>query len=271
MTQIIQGLREWTGAMDINGRYTGAEWQYLVLGVDASGTDYEDAALQAAYLEVARSYKGLALVSISYGELINETDHKVIATYGGTNMPDTPNEYKGRFSYDTTGGTQHITAALEVIDKYPPDAPAGTVAINYDGEKVNGIDIPGESTKFTESNVFDKISTRYRNLLSELKGAVNSKLFKGYDLGEVMFLGATFSAEYGKPVEVTYQFEAIKNKKEFKIGDITVGYKRGWDYMEVKYEDDVDDKAKELLKKPVAVYIKRVCRFTDFKCLGLGR
>jgi hypothetical protein len=54
------------------------------------------------------------------------------------------------------------------------------------------------------------------------------------------------------------------------VGDITVNQKYGWDYMWVRYADHVDDTKKTLLKKPVAVYVERVYKVSNFGILGIG-
>ena len=70
---------------------------------------------------------------------------------------------------------------------------------------------------------------------------------------------------------MTYKFAVSFNRKNFNVGDITVNEKYGWDYMWIRYADEVDDEKKSLVKKPVAVYIERVYMITNFSALGIGR
>ena len=54
------------------------------------------------------------------------------------------------------------------------------------------------------------------------------------------------------------------------MGDITGIDKKGWEYLWVQYADDVDAVKKQLIKKPVAVYIEKVYESALFSALGIG-
>jgi hypothetical protein len=54
------------------------------------------------------------------------------------------------------------------------------------------------------------------------------------------------------------------------VGDLTVTEKKGWDYLWVRYADDVKDK-KTLVKKPIAAYIEKVYERKDLGNLGIGK
>ena len=70
--------------------------------------------------------------------------------------------------------------------------------------------------------------------------------------------------------EITYNFSVQRNQTDLDIGGITVATKRGWDYLWVRYEDQISSDSKSVLKKPVAVYIEKVYYGTDFTSLGIG-
>jgi hypothetical protein len=86
-----------------------------------------------------------------------------------------------------------------------------------------------------------------------------------------LFFGTKRSDDSSSPWEVTYKLAVSRNRKNFKVGDITVGKKYGWDYMWVRYADEVDDDKKTLIKKPIAVYVERVYLISNFSALGIGR
>ena len=69
--------------------------------------------------------------------------------------------------------------------------------------------------------------------------------------------------------EITYRFAASPNKTGLTVGDIGGISKKGWEYMWVRYADDVDDTAMALIKKPVAVYIEKVYDDAAFSGLGI--
>jgi hypothetical protein len=69
--------------------------------------------------------------------------------------------------------------------------------------------------------------------------------------------------------EITYRFAVSQNRSSFTVGGIAVATKLGWDYLWVRYADEVDDALKQVVKKPVAVYIEKVYYGTDFSGLGI--
>ena len=70
--------------------------------------------------------------------------------------------------------------------------------------------------------------------------------------------------------ELTFSFAASPNRTGITVGGITGIAKKGWEYMWVRYSYDKDDTAKELLQKPVGVYIEKIYREGNFGALGIG-
>lgn len=62
------------------------------------------------------------------------------------------------------------------------------------------------------------------------------------------------------PWEITYNFAVAKNASQEDIGDVTVKYKKGWEYADVRYADDVAtvNGKKYRIKKAKYVYLHRV-------------
>ena len=54
------------------------------------------------------------------------------------------------------------------------------------------------------------------------------------------------------------------------MGDIGPITKWGWEYLWVQYADEADDDTKQVVKKPVAVYVEKVYYGTDFSGLGIS-
>jgi hypothetical protein len=54
------------------------------------------------------------------------------------------------------------------------------------------------------------------------------------------------------------------------VGDISGISKKGWEYLWVQYAADVDNETKQVIKKPVAVYIEKVYPSGSFGALGIG-
>jgi hypothetical protein len=262
-----------TQAVDNDGNYTTAEIPYFVFEVDD-----EDTAIAFALDNVPSAYNGIPLESIEIDERISLNVFKVSAQYKAgfdENTVSGAEEPDPVYSFDTGGGAQHLTQSLKTVAKHPSTAPDYSGAIGYDGENVNGIDVTMPVMNFSETHYLKpgKVSTKYKKTIAELTGSVNSNSFKGYSEGEVLFLGASGSCRGDSRSdlwEVTYKFAVSANRKNIKVGDLTVTEKKGWDYLWVRYADDVKDK-KTLAKKPSAAYVEKVYERKDFGLLGIGK
>jgi hypothetical protein len=73
-------------------------------------------------------------------------------------------------------------------------------------------------------------------------------------------------------VSVTYQFSARPNKENFEVGSgesaIEVNYKRGWDYMWIRYEPKVSENT--LIRRPASVHVNQVYERKNFGLLSIG-
>jgi len=272
MVRVEQAFFDRTQAMGSDGAYTTADVPYFVFGAED-----EDEAVQCVFNVASATFNGLVLDSVENDERINETTFKVVVRYKESedSNDDSETEVEPVYSFDTGGGTQHITQSLLTVGKYPNDAPSLGGAIGYDGDAVAGVDIVQPVSNFAETHYLDDttISTTYKKNVSTITGTMNNGSFRGYDPGEVLFLGASGTRKgdsSSSQWEVTYKFAVSPNRKNFKVGDITVSQKYGWDYMWVRYADHVDDEKKTLLKKPVAVYVERVYKVSNFGILGIG-
>lgn len=186
------------------------------------------------------------------------------------------------FSFDTTGGTAHITSSKETITIYDEDNPAGafpaTAApkhnyknlIGYNGEDVAGTDIIIPSGKFTVEfrHPLGVVTTAYMKYVFDLVGTVNDTQFFSFPPGEVLFLGCSGSDGSEAEATLSYSFAHEKNDEALQIGGFTVD-KFGWEYAWIRFKKEVGDGAP--LQIPEAVIIERVYEYIDLAgMLGFG-
>lgn len=261
--------------INAKGDVTEVEIPYLVFGVAD-----ESAALAAARPKV-KTVGGMTLESIEVVERINGDTWKVKAVYeaddgGESPETDTGDEDQTTFAFDTGGGTMHLNQSIKTDGRYPNGAPDFGGAIEVDNEgNVNGVDVTMPVLNFTETHVMagSRVSTSYKKTIAALTGTVNRSSFRGFSAGEVLFLGASGTKRSKKssaPWEITFRFAVSPNKSGFKVGDIQVSRKYGWDYLWVRYTDKVAEGGKNVVKKPVAAYVEQVYPEGDFGNLGLG-
>jgi len=208
----------------------------------------------------------------------------------GAEDDDQRDPLKRSRSFDTSGGSQHITQAAGGTvttsggttvtqgseRRYPPGtAPSMNNAIGVDGSSVNGVDIVAPALTWTETYdvPHQYVTANYIKSLAALTGTVNNGAFRTFAAGEVLFMGCNGSQEWDDqrgngPWTLSYKFVASPNVTAQTIGDISGIEKKGHEYLWVRYEDTVS--SNELVKKPKYVYVNKVYRDGNFSGLGIG-
>jgi len=273
--KVEEAYEERDETIDAKGNVIEVEIPYLVFNADD-----ESKALSAVRAN-HKSVSGMALESVETVERVNDTTWKVKAVYeedddgeGGDDSDD--DEDTSVFAFDTGGGTKHINQSLKTDGRYPNTAPDFAGAIEVDNEgNVNGVDVTMPVLNFTETHTLNgsRVTTSYKKTLAALTGTVNKSGFRGFSAGEVLFLGASGTKKSKKtsaPWEITYRFAVSPNQAGLQVGDIKVTRKYGWDYLWVRYADKVAEGGRNVVKKPVGVYVEMVYPEGDFGNLGIG-
>jgi len=199
---------------------------------------------------------------------------QVTINYSKDGAEDGAAPLKRARSFDTTGGTQHITQAYSET-RFGTNAPDQKKAIGVDSNGVNGVDIVVPQLQWQETydvpNTY--VTSAWIRGVSGVTGTTNNAPFRGFEAGEVLFLGCSGSQEWDDekgrgPWSLSFRFVASKNVTGETVGDIAGVAKKGHEYLWVRYEDAVDSNV--LLKKPKAVYVNKVYRESNFSTLGIG-
>lgn len=280
--RVEMGFFDYETDMDGNGNTKSAKVPYFVFGVED-----EKAALDAVLAEAASSLYGMGRSGVSIDERISPDVFKVIVEYendsissssgnsGGTSNDTEENE--SSFSFDTGGGTKHVTQSILTVTKVPTTAPdfGGAIGVDNDGN-VNGVDITMPVMHFSETHFFKAscVTTTFKKRLAGLTGTINKSAFRGFQAGEVLFLGAAGTrrgTDSEDEWEITYRFAVSPNRKNIKLGPLSVSQKYGWDYLWVRYIDVLSPNQQYIIKQPEAAYVERVYYLTDFGELGIGK
>jgi hypothetical protein len=217
------------------------------------------------------------IYATSQGVLYRQ-DIKVSAESADTYYIDVPYGPKeketGSFtlSFDTQGGTIHISNSLETIQSYPIGAaPDFKQAIGVNGDEVAGCDVVTPALKLTLAykHPTGVISLPRIKVLALATGTVNSDTFLTFPPGSVLFLGCSGSEGTASETEVTYHFACSENAESLTIGALTNVRKKGHDYLWVAFKDDID--GGRPVKVPQYVYTERVYKFASLSgILGFG-
>ena len=188
--------------------------------------------------------------------------------------PSTPDPLKRSRSFDTTGGTKHMTQA-DSERRYGTNAPDQQKAIGVDANGVNGVDVITPALQWQETYDVPHayVTSAWIRAVAGITGTTNSAVFRGFEAGEVLFVGCSGSHEWDDqkgsgPWSLSFKFVASKNVTNETIGSITGIEKKGHEYLWVRYEDTVGGNT--LLKTPKAVYVNRVYKESNFAGLGIG-
>ena len=208
----------------------------------------------------------------------------------GADSDEKTSPLKRSRSFDTTGGTAHITQGLITSD-FPqgeqrywngtPAAPNQFGAIGVDDDRVSGVDVMTPSLKWSEQYEVPStyITTNYIKEVASITGTVNTSAFRGFAKGEVLFAGSTGTHEWDAdrgdgPWSLSFSFVASpsagsgKTLPALTVGSISGISKGGHDFMWVRYEPSTDGYRK--VSVPKFVYVNKVYRDGDFSKLGIG-
>jgi hypothetical protein len=229
---------------------------------------------------------GMQLMAESYSvSFLGDNAWQLTISYSKDGVEDGTEPLKRARSFDTTGGTQHITQAESEVG-YPSGFGGANyqfMAIGVDANGVNGVDIVAPQLQWQESydvpNAY--VTSNYIKSLAMVTGTTNNASFRSFAAGEVLFVGCSGSQEWDDqkgrgPWSLSYRFVASPNAGTGQtlpaksVGDITGIEKKGHEYLWVRYEESVSGSSNALLKKPKAVYVNKVYRESNFSLLGIG-
>jgi hypothetical protein len=255
------------------GNAESAEFIYALRGVadEGSARILAGSSTPSTYGDLVRKNISLDPVHIDTANL-GACIWEVTVQYGVKEEPETGDP--AQFSFDTGGGTQHITQAIQTISRHAASGTApdfkGAIGVTHDN--VEGVDITVPVYNFSETHYLADatVTLSYRGTLFNLTGKVNNGSFKGLAAGECLFLGASGSKRGEDDWEITYRFAASPNRSGISVGPITVASKKGWEYLWVRYADEEDAGSNTLVKKPIAAYVERVYEEGNFAALGIG-
>lgn len=256
-----------------SGRQSRGDSNSLTVEYVITGTDDAIVAREALDSGAAPILDGLLLVGTAIESRLANEAWSGTATYGLVPKPDSTNTPNGEYSFETGGGTAHITQSLGTTRYALAGSPApdykGTIGARPDGS-VDGVDVVIPNFEWSETWYYTSIGIPQALGLNLLTGRINQSTFKGFPAGSVLFRGASGGQSGNNPVAITYRFAYSVPLINATINGITGINKRGWDYIWVLYEDYADATARKLVQRARAVYVEKVYPEADFSVLGIG-
>lgn len=177
------------------------------------------------------------------------------------------------FAFEIAAQNQHVTQSLATRSyTIRGTAPDFQGAIGVTKDSVEGVDVYFPTYSFSEEHIFSasQITASYKASLFAVCAKTNSGSFRNFAAGEVLFLGASGTKRAKDDWSLSFKFIASPHLDGLTVGSIQNIVKGGWEYLWVRYKDEVDTDANFVVKRPLAVYVEQVYRSADFAALGIG-
>lgn len=279
----VEGAETWNE----NGEVTSAEIKYLVLNPST-----KRAAMQACFADAPDYIEpdnadSLSKSGVRFDGISGDGCYEISVLYeeasGSGSLSSSKSEDVDKivaFNFDCSGGQRHITHSAKQTIIAAELNPGGAIGWNgkYGSEsQIAGVDIPAAQIResYTRRISKKKLTTAVRRKVASMVGSVNNAPFKGWDPGEVLFLGCTYSSndenKKQTTVDVVYNFAISTNENSFTCNGKTYSCKKkGHEYVWSISETVV--KQGEPPKLDVkGIYLETVCPEVDFGEFGLGR
>lgn len=284
-----------------DGERIDVEW--ICRGTNLTPTEV----LDRAQLDTDSSVDGKDRKNISFRE-ITQNHYRVTAHYAVGSDPETRVAVPTgeiTFAFEDTVVLQNVKTAIETVQFFPDPALGGKEpdlkeAINVQGlgkdTVVEGTDIFVAESAFSYSLTADSpfFTDAYRRRLGVMRTMVNDAQWKGYERGEVLFMGtqgrvdlvsgkSTIALRFAVRPNIvieddgTYSIGGISQGTDtFEIGGIPllapVGQQEileGWFYVDVHRVTRYNETTQKMEESVDVIRFLRNYRYADFNLLGL--
>lgn len=174
------------------------------------------------------------------------------------------------YSIDLTAGTQHVTQSLETVDSAwigdGPD-PDYKRAVKVTKDRVEGTDIFVPKFEFGITVKTYPVTPEFVRTLRSSGAKTNNAPWKGFETGEVLYLGCTGQCEPNSYWTLSHKFVVGENK-EVTVNGMTVT-KGAHDFLWCTYrQSKISDSV--VAEVPIGVKVERMYDSADFNLLRLN-
>lgn len=266
----IYKTQEGSETWNSSGNVSQFELKYFVLDV----TTKQDA-MQTVWDDSPGAYEGLPRNSIRFDGFDADKNAEITVVYQrNSSSADSGEENEASSSFDCGGGTKHVVKSIKTRKIKSGSRDTGGF-IEWNGKtgtksEIKGVDVPDAQLRetYTKTMPLSKFTTRYKRKIAAMVGCVNGSSFKGWQKGEVMFLGCSYSANNSSSVSVTFNFSIQLNESGYKIADgVPAASKEGFEYAWAIHTTENINGVPAV--KVSDAYIEQVVPYADFSELGI--
>lgn len=248
------------------------ELLYLARGGE---NDTESGAVVAAYTAAPGTFEGLDKLGASVESLGGYMWHVTISyAPASVRVPQRPGPTDpARTRIETTGATRTIRTSLSTVHKAKiagtPNADfKGLINVDENGAQGVEIVVPQWRETTTKTYTDAQVTPTFKQVIYGLNGKVNNAVYRGFQPGEVLFLGADLDQRPAEGLwDVTYRFAMNPNLTGIEIGEIEVFDAKGWEYVWTRTVE-TDDGA-GITRKPTHAFVEQVYEPGDLSLLGV--
>lgn len=266
--------------MDSTGSFAKIIATYIVDGIESiDAEDGEIDALQAVRDHVPATRQNLPLKTIEIDTREAEHTYRVNVTWekessGSSSGSSDTDDDEPTVSFNCCGGTRHVENSLNQRH-LKGDLDAGGM-INWNGKTgsemdVRGTDVPtGQIQKtYTRKMRLSDFTSAYERKLGQMAGTVNRSAWKGWEAGEVMFLGCSYNGvdRNSAKISVNYNFAMQPNESNVEVGGVSVD-KKGFELLWA-IKKTLKDSAGRPKVEVTDLYLDQVVNYSDFSELGI--
>ncbi len=269
---------------------SSAEVTYLVFGTDGDAGNVDDQdAFDAVESSAPPIWDGLNGTNINVKEeLVLGTIWEVAVSYG-SHEPKFYQQSSIEYEFSYQAESEKITQSIYTRGVYDeeglidresePDWYNGAINVKDSNGMltVEGLDLKGGSATNTwvYKPLHADVTTAYQLGVEQLMGSVNTFPLFGRPAGTMRLVSVSGGASFQNAIQpkwsIRFGFEYSRNRYNFYCGDILVGFKKGHDLLWGFYGDvpDSTDSFKEVIKKPMRMYVEQVYFEDNFAPLRL--
>ena len=260
----------------VSGANPTARREYLAWG-SADGD-----AIELAVLAVAPDTVG----PCAFDQIACEPNEKheevwdVVLSYAKVARKEPPATNDEEISFDLGSQTIKVKRSLGTVDVWfddeaIDDAPdfSGGIGWNSDKKEFDGADKMIEQFSFSITKYIPATTVEAVGYMQTLRNAAfttNDAEFRGFAIGEVLFIGASGNKRNADDYAITFKFLVSKNGTGLTVGGLEDIDKAGWDYLWELEEKSHDDDEAFVVAKTLAAYVEQIYGSSDFvESLGL--
>ena len=267
-----EGAETW----DKNGNISQYDLKYYV----SDATSKQDA-MKAVWADSPATYEGVPRSSIRFDSWVDDNNCEITVSYQKSSSSSSPGQSDdtdggSSFTFDCGGGSKHVVRSLTRQRQIKGTVDPG-LFIDWNGKtgnqsEIKGVEVPEAQLRetYVKNMKPSRLTTKWRKRIADLVGCVNASAFKGWQRGEVMFLGCSFSGntEADDVIPVSFNFMIQPNEDSVVIADGVPAFsKEGFEYPWVITRPT--DRNGIRTVDVTDVFVAQVCPYRDFSALGL--